>query len=185
MHVSLLLLIHTCNKDIMMKIFKQAEQKKQEADSKKRGNNASLKSTVSIPYFKGLYRKGDAYTIKCKQNKKKIDVVVKPLTGSFIISYATCLAQCIVNAENDKRRFSNDIEDCLAPVTLSSYLIEVVLSSEGFSLDDYAQGKTQGARRIEQHCKAIAEQRELSITVQDSIIQGVTPEIVNAVLSAI
>ena len=171
-----------------MNIFKIAEQKKVVADSSKRGNNAALKTTISIPYFKGLYRKGESYSIKIGKGKKVTEVTVKPLTGAFIISYATCLSACLVQEENRRVQASNFLaytEDTQEPVILTTYLIEAVLSSEGFAFDDYAQGKTQGARRIEQHLKAIATQRELPINVENDIVTGVTTEIVSSVLSAI
>ena len=171
-----------------MNIFQIAEQAKQKAESTKRGNNVALKSTVTIPYFKGLYRKGEPYTIKVKQGKKKIDVSVKPLTGAFILSYFTCLAACIVQDENAYREASNSTglnEKPLEPVQLTSYLIEVLIASEGFCLDDYKQGKTQGAKRVESHLKAMKEQRDIDIVISDSVITGLNQDIVQAVLSAI
>jgi len=174
--------------EFTMNIFKQAEQVKAKADSTKRGNQVALKSTITVPCFKGLYRKGEPYTIKVKQGKKKIDVSVKPLTGAFILSYFTCLAACIVQDENAYRAASNSTglnDKELEPVQLTSHLVEVVLSSEGFSLDDYKQGKTTGARRIESHLKAMREQRDINIAIKDSVITGLNQDIVQAVLSAI
>lgn len=155
-----------------MNLFKIADESKKVADSKKRGNQSALKTTISIPYFKGLYRK--------KGN----------LTGAFLISYFTCLAFCIVKAENAHRTFSNsirpDTEDAMPSVHLSTYLIEALLNQEGFSLAEYQQGKTQGAKRIEQHLKAIAEKEEMSFSVNEQgVVKGVTPKVAQSVLSAI
>jgi len=171
-----------------MNIFKQAEQAKQKAESTKRGNQVALKSTVTIPYFKGLYRKGDAYEVKVKQGKKKVALSVKPLTGAFILSYFTCLAACIVQDENQYRAASNSTglnDKELEPVQLTSHLVEVLIASEGFALDDYKQGKTQGAKRVESHLKAMKEQRDINIAINESVITGLNNEIVQAVLSAI
>ena len=151
----------------MNEIFDIAVQNKAKRDSKKRGSQASLKSTISIPFFKGVYRK--------KGN----------VTGTFVMSYFTCIAYCLVKHENADRTEKNKSikkkDDKLAPVTLDTFLIEALISSEGFALDTYSQGKVQGAKRIEGHLNAI----ELAVSVKDDVVVGLTDKIVDAVLTAI
>ena len=185
-----------------MNLFQIASDRKAEADSKRRGKNTPLLSTISIPFFKGYFRKGDPYETPArvvereKKGKKTVETVkdislkVKPLVGAFIITEGVCLAQCVVNAENAYRKANNFIASHVEGeekpfVVNSTYLVEVLLSEEGFTLADYSQGKVEGAKRIAHHVKKIAEDRKLDISVNEQgTIQGVTPEIVNAVLSA-
>jgi len=153
-----------------IQIFDIAVQNKATRDSKKRGKNTSLKSTITVPHFKGLYRKE-------RDNKKS-------LTGTFIISYFTCLAYCVVKYENAYRVLANKHlkkGDKLVPVVLNTFIIEALISAEGFSTDTYCQGKTTGAKRIERHLNDI----ELDVSVKDDVVQGLTVKIVNEVLSAI
>jgi hypothetical protein len=173
-----------------MNLFDKADSIKAVVDSKKRSGKIALKSTIAVPYFKGLYRKGDFYPCKIGKGKKATEIKVKPLTGAFIISYFTCLAQDIVREENQHRRL-NEILDPLQespynPVGSTTFLVEALIASEGFSLAEYSQGKTEGARRIEQHLKTVAEQRGLRVAVDaQGQIEGITEQIACSVLSAI
>ncbi len=151
----------------MTDIFDIAISNKAKRDSKKKGNLSSLKSTIVLPFFKGVYRK--------KGN----------VTGTFVMSYFTCIAYCIVKHENAERTEKNKSikkkDDKLVPVALDTFLIEALISSEGFALDTYSQGKVQGAKRIEGHLNAI----ELAVSVKDDIVSGLTDKIVESVLTAI
>jgi hypothetical protein len=177
-----------------MNLFETAAAIKTEQENKARkGTSASLASTITVPYFKGLYRKGDKYTVtlapKVIEEKGVIvdaqaqAVSVKPLTGAFLISYMTCLAYTFCK-DNTKTVKGKTVAD---PMPLTVHVVQALLQIEGFSLDDYAQGKTTGSKRIEQHLKAVSEQRALNLSVdtKTGIITGLTDTIVNSVLSAI
>ena len=182
-----------------MNLFETAASIKTEQENKARkGTTASLQSTITVPYFKGLYRKGDKYTVthtyKTAEDKGVIvdahivPMQSKPLTGAFLISYMTCLAYTFcrdnVIATKDKKGKVTEKPD---PKPLTVHVVQALLQLEGFSLDDYAQGKTTGSKRIEQHLKAISEQRSLAIKVdaKTGVITGLNDAIVNSVLSAI
>ncbi len=177
-----------------MNLFNIANDKKVVADSKRRGSQAALKTTISIPFFKGVYRVGKEnklYSIKVAplKGKKKVVVPVKPITGAFIITYFSCLAFDLVQDENRHRaacNFADPLkESALAPFDLTTFFVEALIESEGFTYTDYQQGKTQGATRIGRHITEVSEKNELPITVDDSIIKGITPEIADSVLTSI
>ena len=182
-----------------MNLFETASIIKAEQESKARkGTSASLASTITVPYFKGLYRKGDKYnvlhTYKTVEEKGIIvdahivPMQVKPLTGAFLISYMTCLAYtfCRDNVVTTKDK-KGKVTEKADPKPLTVHIVQALIQLEGFSLEDYAQGKTTGSKRIEQHLKAIAEQRKLAISVdaKTGVITGLNDAIVNSVLSAI
>ncbi len=81
-------------------INNKAVSSKQDADSKKRGNKLTLKSTYAMPYLKatftttkGAYQaKAGVITSKVKGKIVKQDVpifVERPVTGTFIMSYTS------------------------------------------------------------------------------------------------
>lgn len=164
-----------------MNLFEQANAIEVAAKaSARKGSTMSSPDTLTIPYFKGIVRKGDAYTLKINKTSKDdkgktvksiVDLKVKPLTGAFIISYATCLAYFIC-------------KEAKQPLTV--FVVQALLQQEGFSLEDYSQGKTKGSKRIALHLKAIAEQRGLKLSCNDTgIIEGITDKIACEVLTAI
>lgn len=180
-----------------MNIFETAENASQ-AKNVARQTFASVPSKV--PFFSGLYRsekKGQGH-----------------VAGTFILSYITCLTQSIVNAENSKRTRIEDsrarvlarldeqlkksktksFKDFVAyykgldtrPVRNTTFLCEAVASQEGFALEDYSQGSTKGQARFYSHLKALIGKQGLPITInkQTGEIVGITPTIINAVLTA-
>lgn len=173
-----------------MNLFETASSLKAVSDSKKRkGSSASLAETITVPYFKGLYRRGDKYSVTLTKTlpaikadkeagikaspatKKEVSLQVKPLAGAFILSYFTCLASCLCKEANQP---------------LTTFVVQALIGLEGFSLADYAQGKTTGAKRVETHLKAMNEQRGLNISVNnEGLIAGLSDAIVDDVLSAI
>lgn len=156
-----------------MNIFEQAQAIKEAKEaSARKGSVSSSPDTLTIPYFKGIVRKGDKYSTKGTIKKKACEFQVKPLTGAFLISYFSCLAYCLCKAEKQ-------------PCTI--FVVQALLQHEGFSLDDYAQGKTKGSTRIAGHLKAIAEQRNLPLSVDAKTgeIKGLSDEIAKSVLSSL
>ena len=177
-----------------MNLFETASNIQKEHDNKARkGCSQSLASTITIPYFKGLYRKGDKYNVTLAPvvteekgviiDAREQHIAVKPLTGAFLISYFTCLAYSICKTNTTKK----GNKTVLAPMPCTTYVVQALLQIEGFTLDDYAQGKTTGAKRIELHLKAMTEQRGMALTVDAKTgeISGLTDEIVNSVLTSI
>jgi len=177
-----------------MNLFETANQLKADKESKARkSSQASSPDTLTVPYFKGIVRKGDKYALslspKVHEHKGIIEyaepvaIQVKPLTGSFLISYFTCLAYQLCK-HNTKVVGKKVIVD---PQPLTVFVVEALLRIEGFSLDDYAQGKTKGSVRIASHLKAISEQRGMKVSVdaKTGIISGITDKVACEVLNAI
>jgi len=177
-----------------MNLFETANQLKAEKESKARkSSQASSPDTLTIPYFKGIVRKGDRYSVSLSPrvieeegiivSAEPIAIQVKPLTGSFLISYFSCLAYqlCKHNTKVVGKKVTAD------PQPLTVFVVEALLRIEGFSLDDYAQGKTKGSVRIASHLKAISEQRDLKVSVDAKTgeIKGITDKIACQVLNAI
>ena len=173
-----------------MNLFEQASQLKADKESKARkSSQASSPDTLTVPYFKGIVRKGDRYSVNLMpkvyehegiiEYVEPVSIAVKPLTGSFLISYFTCLAYQLC-----KRNMKGKKAD---PQPLTTFVVEALLRIEGFSLDDYAQGKTKGSVRIASHLKAISEQRGMKIAVDAKTgeIKGITDDIACQVLNAI
>lgn len=172
-----------------MNIFTLAAEKKAEADSKKRAGNTILATTVTLPHFKGVYRRGDEYKVKLHRGEAIVERAVKPLSGAFIISYCTCLASCIVDAENALIKALNDKEKDKKKHTpfhaLNAYIVEAVIAAEGFNADEYSQGKIAGAKRIALHLKALAKERKVKVSVNDELVIDIDKAIVQDVLQAI
>jgi hypothetical protein len=148
-----------------MNLFEKAKKIETDIASKTRkGSNAPLSSTVAMPFFKGNMRKGDStYLVKGiatrKDDKGKVIKVAvqydsrrKPLAGTFLLSYFSCLAYDIC-------------KEAKQPCT--TYLVQALIEHEGFTLDEYSQGKIQGASRIAKHLKDIAIREKLAISISD------------------
>ena len=180
----------------MTNLFEVAQGLKQVVDSKSRKGLSVSRDKIKLPYFRGNFRSEksgtfslDLKTVKIKGKRtKKVTVTGSNVTGAFLISYFSCLAYCIVQCENQYRHannyFSFDAEK-KAIVPFTTYLIEALLSQEGYSFADYKQGSITGAKRIENHIVAIAKREKLAFAINESIITGFTPVIVNNVLSAV
>jgi len=177
-----------------MNLFESAQAIKSERDAKARkSSQGSSPDTLTVPYFKGIVRKGDKYTVKLAprvyehegiiEGVEEQALQVKPLTGAFLISYFTCLAyeMCKNNMKGKGKTAKPD------PQPLTTYVVEALLKIEGFSLEDYAQGKTKGSVRIASHLKAISEQRDLKISVdaKTGTISGITDKVACEVLSSL
>jgi len=177
-----------------MNLFETANAIKEAKEAKARkASQGSSPDTLTVPYFKGIVRKGDKYSVSLMPHvveekgiivsAEPVAIQVKPLTGSFLISYFSCLAYqlCKHNTKVVGKKVVADEQ----PLTV--FVVEALLRIEGFSLDDYAQGKTKGSVRIASHLKAIAEQRDLKVSVdaKTGIISGITDKIACQVLSAI
>jgi hypothetical protein len=158
-----------------MNLFENATALAAVAESKMRkGGKGNVALNLTIPYFQGVVRRGEEYslTLTKKEGRKSLpfEVKVKPVSGTFILSYFTCLALCIA-------------EEAKQPCT--AFLVQALIAQEGFTLSEYAQGKVQGASRITKHLRDLTKQGKISVSVSDKgVISGLTPEIVNAVLTA-
>jgi len=158
-----------------MNLFENANALSVEHESKARkGSKGSSPLTLTIPYFQGVVRRGEEYSLALtrKEGRKAVPATlqVKPLSGTFILSYFTCLAFCIA-------------EEAKQPCT--TFLVQALITQEGFTLGEYCQGKVQGASRIAKHLKDLTKQGKITVSVNDKgIISGITPEVMNAVLTA-
>jgi len=158
-----------------MNLFENATALETDAKSKARkGSKGSSPLTLTIPYFQGVVRRGETYSLDLtkKEGRKTVPATlqVKPVSGTFILSYFTCLAFCIA-------------QEAKQPCT--TFLVQALISQEGFTLGEYCQGKIAGANRIAKHLKDLTKQGKISVSVNDKgIITGITPEVMNAVLTA-
>jgi hypothetical protein len=145
------------------------------AESREKQGCTSTSSAPKIPYFKGFVRKkSEVYTLTLtkKEGKKSVPVKmqVETLTGTFILSYFTCLAACIA---------------AKAEQPLTTTFIEMLLIREGFTFAEYAHNKVKGSARIAKHLKDLTKQGKINVSVSDKgVITGLTPEVINAVLTA-
>jgi len=158
-----------------MNLFENATALAAVAESKMRkGSKGNIALNLTIPYFQGVVRRGEEYslTLTKKEGRKSLPVTmkVKPVSGTFILSYFTCLAFCIA-------------QEAKQPCTI--FLVQALIAQEGFTLGEYCQGKVQGANRITKHLKDLTKQGKVSVSVSDKgLITGITPEMMNAVLTA-
>lgn len=182
-----------------MNLFDKAIEIQTEIQSKSRKGSSVRRDSIKLPFFKGNMRsKKHAYSIDCKsikvkgkKQKKVIVPVSKPVTGAFLISYFSCLAYDIVHCENKYRiannffsnHFDSEKKDL---VSFTTFLIEVLLSQEGFAFSDYSQGTIQGAKRIEKHLRDISERENLKLVIDsNSLISGFNTDITNQVLLSV
>jgi len=181
-----------------MNMFDAATTLKIETENKSRKGMSVQRDKIRLPFFKGNYRsKKHTYSVDCKSVKvkgtrqKKVAVPVVGVTGAFLISYFACLARDIVTCENKYRinhnelaiRYDSELKE-LVPFT--TYLVEVLMSQEGFSFADYSQGATKGAKRIEQHLRAISDREDMHLVIDsNSLITGLTKEITDSVLQSV
>ena len=163
-----------------MNIFQSSLILKKQADSKNTSSLVAHRENVKLPYFKGnMRRKGT-------------------VTSAFLINYFTVLAACIVQAENQAilnvRSFCVKRIPSIAGLKgkkpklhkVSIYLIEALLSSEGFTLADYKQGSNSGSKSISKSLTAFSVKENLGIVIdKQGNVSGLTPEIINSCLSAI
>jgi hypothetical protein len=124
----------------------------------------------TVPYFRGKIRGKGEYPLYMRDSGLKVRGNVKVLKGTFILAYFTCYAACIASEEG---------------LTLTTLFIEEVIRKQGFLLTEYSQKKSQGASRIAKYLKKSKKQGKVNISVSDKgLITGITPEIMNAVLTA-
>jgi hypothetical protein len=141
----------------------------------KQGKKGVTSQTPKIPYFLGYMRKkSEVYTLTLtkKVGKKNVpvDVKVETLTGTFILSYFVCLGACIA-------------QEAKQPLTVT--FVESLLNREGFLASEYSHSKVTGASRVAKHLKDLTKQGKISVSVSEKgVISGITPEIMNAVLTA-
>jgi hypothetical protein len=168
-------LINKGYRRITMNLFENATALSAVAESKMRkGIKGNVALNLTIPYFQGVVRRGESYSLSLtrKEGRKNVAVQlqVKPLSGAFILSYFVCLASCIA-------------QEAKQPCT--TFLVQALITQEGFTLSEYAQGKIAGASRVAKHLKDLTKQGKISVSVSEKgVITGLTPEMINAVLTA-
>jgi len=163
-----------------MQLFKEDAELFKEAallaeSREKQGKKGVTGQSPKIPYFLGYMRKKSeiySLTLTKKVGKKvvPVEIQVEKLTGTFILSYFVCLGACIA-------------QEAQQPLTVT--FIESLLVREGFTLNEYSHSKVTGASRVAKHLKDLTKQGKISVSVSDKgVISGVTPEMMNAVLTA-
>jgi hypothetical protein len=159
----------------MSDLFAVASSIKDTVDSKRKGSSIPNASLIKLPYFKG--------------NMKREVSGIKCLTAAFIMNYFTCLSACIVTCENTRIAVVNKTAkkaDKLVPVSLSVYLVEAVLSSEGYLHSDYTQSSRVGHKAIKFSLLAFSKREKLNLSINDEgLISGLTTKVVNACIAAV
>lgn len=169
-----------------MNLFDNAASLKVEAKKRtSRNNKIPHACTIKPPHLGGLYRKGDSYELPLQSipvkfskfaqtaRRKKVEQVEivhksKPLAGTFIITFCTALAFCIVadaNAEIHEQNEGLSDEDKKPFYPFNTYVVEALITTEGFLSSEYAQGKVTGAKRIEAHLLAAADREGIDLTI--------------------
>lgn len=165
-----------------MNLFTIAESNRVAVESKKRAGKSRLSDTCAVPYTGDLMRRATKrhalqpfLTQECKDKTKG-----QYLAGTFILSYFTALAQCIVNAENERRA---KLKKPQPPVSNSAYLVEALIQEEGFAESDYSQGKVAGSKRVEKHLKHVFKTKQIEVEFDEQLNFTLPSAIMTAILN--
>ena len=102
------------------------------------------------------------------------------------MTYCASLAFCLLAEHNAEIHEANEgkKDSEKAPfVPYSIYLIAAVIADSGFTVEEYSQGKVQGAKRIRSHFLAVANRQGIDMHIDDEgVITGLDYSILNDIL---